>query len=56
MGHHKGTKPKNNKYRRSRKIPAQRHRKYIHQNHRRKLPQPKEKYAYEDTRSLQNTK
>ena len=54
MGHHEKTKPKNNKYRR--KSLTQKHRKYFQQNHRRKLFQPKEKYAYEETRSLQNTK
>ena len=49
------TKPKNNRSRR-RRTPAQKHRKYIQQNHRRKLSQPKEGYPYEGTRNLQNTK
>ena len=30
-------------------------RKYIQQNYRRKLPQPKERYPYEGSRSIQNT-
>ena len=49
------TKPRNNKARRRRRTPAQRQRKYIQQNHRRKFSQPKEGYAYEDTRSLHKT-
>ena len=55
MGQNEKTKPKNNRDRR-RKTPTQRNRKYIQQNHRRKLSQPKEIYADEDTRILQNTK
>ena len=51
MGHHEKTKPKNNKNRRRRSL-TQKHRKYIQQDHRRKLSQPKEIYAYEDRRSL----
>ena len=54
MGLHEKTKPKNNRDRRI--SSTQKHRKYIQQNHKRKLPQSKERYAYEDTRSLQNTK
>ena len=50
MGHHEKTKHMNN---RDRKSPTQKHRKYIQQNHRRKLFQPKERYPYESTRSLQ---
>ena len=43
MRHNKKTKSKNNRGRR-RRIADQRHRKYIQQNYRRKLPQPKERY------------
>ena len=53
MEQYEKVKPKNNRERRS---PTQRHRKYIPQNHRRKLSQPKEGYAYKGIRSLQNTK
>ena len=53
---HEKTGPKNNRDRRRGRITVQRHRKYSHQNHRRKLSQPKKGYAYESTRSLQNTK
>ena len=52
----KKTKSKNNRDRRRRRIADQRSRKYIQQNYRRKLPQPKEPYPYEGTRSIQNTK
>ena len=56
MGHHEKAKPENNRDRRKRS-PTQRHEKYIQQNHRRKLSQPKEGYPYKGTRkSLQNTK
>ena len=55
LEHHEKIKTKNNRGRRKRRTPAQRPRKYIQQSHRRKLSQPREKYAYEGTRSLQNT-
>ena len=55
-GHHEKTKLKNNRGRRRRRIPVQRHRKHIQQNYRRKLSQSKEEYPYESTRSLQNIK
>ena len=51
----KKTKSKNNRSRRRRRIADQRSRKYIQQNYRRKLPQPKERYPYEGSRSIQNT-
>lgn len=61
MGHHEKAKPKND---RDRRTPAQRHRKYIQQDQRRKRPQPKERYVYilgfhKDTRykkKIQNIK
>ena len=37
-------------------MPAKRHRKYFQQNHRRKLSQPKEGNAYEDTRAYRTPK
>ena len=49
LGHYEKTKPKNN---RNRRFPATMPRKYFQQNHRIKLPQPKERYAYKHTRSL----
>ena len=55
MGHLDKTKPKNNRGRRKRRITAQRPRKYVEQNYRRKLFQSKEEYSYEGTRSIQNT-
>ena len=55
LGHNKKTKSKNNRGRRRRRIADQRPRKYIQQNYRRKLPQPKEQYPYEGSRSIQNT-
>ena len=48
---HEKTKRKNNKDRKKRS-PTQRHRKYIQQNLRKKLSQPKEGHAYENTRIL----
>ena len=51
MGHHEMTKPKNNRDRRRRRTPTQKHRKCIQQNHRRKPSQPKEGYPYEDTKT-----
>jgi chromosome segregation ATPase len=50
------TKPKDNTYRREGIFPTYRACKYLQQNYRRKLPQPKERDAYEHTRSLQNSK
>ena len=44
------------KYRRRERNLGQRHRKYFQQNHRRKLPQPKEGRGYQSMRSIQNTK
>ena len=55
MGHNGKTKHKNNRDKRLR-APAQRHRKYIQQIHRRKLFQPKEGYPYEGSRNVQNNK
>jgi hypothetical protein len=43
--HNEKTKPKDNRYS-----------KYLQQNYRRKLPQPKERDAHEHKRSLQNSK
>ena len=51
----KKTKSKNNRGRRRRRIADQRSRKYIQQNYRRKLSQPKEQYSYEGSRIIQNT-
>ena len=51
----KKTKSKNNRSRRRRRIADQRSRKYTQQNYRRKLPQSKERYPYEGSRSIQNT-
>ena len=51
MGHHEKTKHMNN---RDRKSPTQKHRKYIQQNHRRKLSEHKQGHVYENTKSLQN--
>ena len=45
LGHHEMTKAENNRDRR--RTPAQRHKNYIQQNHRRKLSQPKKGYTYE---------
>lgn len=45
MGYPEKTKTKNNKNRSSRRIPTERQRKYIQQNYRIKLSQPKEGYA-----------
>ena len=56
VGHHENTKPKNNRDRRMRRIPAQGHRRYIQENYRRKLSQPKEGHTYKCSRSLRNTK
>ena len=56
LEHHEKTKPGNNRSRRVRGTPGQRHRKYTQQNYRGKLSQPKEEYHYESARSLQNTK
>ena len=53
MGHNGKTKHKTNRDKRLRD-PAQRHRKYIQQIHRRKLFQPKEGYPYEGSRNVQN--
>ena len=55
MWDHEKTKAKNNRDRRRRNL-TQKHRKYIQQHHGRKLSKPKERYAYEETRNLQNTK
>ena len=52
MGHQEQTKPTNIKNGAGRRSPIQKNRKYIKQNHRRKLPQPKERYTYDDKRSL----
>ena len=49
-GHHENNKSKNNRGRR-RRTPAQRHRKYIQQNYRRNLSQPKEERVYENKRN-----
>uniref|UniRef100_A0A8C8UDX6 Vomeronasal type-2 receptor 116-like n=1 Tax=Peromyscus maniculatus bairdii TaxID=230844 RepID=A0A8C8UDX6_PERMB len=49
--HHEKTKPTNNGDR-GRRIPTQRHRRYIQQDHRRKLAQLKEGNTYEDKRRL----
>lgn len=38
---------------RGRRNSGQRHRKYYHQNHRRKFPQPNGRGTYQDTRSIQ---
>ena len=53
MGYHEKTKPKNNRNRRRRFL-AQRPRKHLQQNHRRKFAKLKERDK--GTRSLQNTK
>ena len=55
MGHHEMTKPKNNRDRRRKRTPTQKHRKCIQQNHRRKPSQPKEGYPYEDTKTGHQT-
>ena len=51
----KKNKSKKNRGRRRRRIADQMPRKYIEQNYGRKLPQPKERYQYEGSRSIQNT-
>ena len=53
LENHEKAKYKTNRDRK--RTPAQSHRKYIQQNHRRKLSQPKEGHANETTISLQNT-
>ena len=55
LGHNKKTKSKNNRGRRRIRIADQKPRKYIQQNYRRKFSQPKERYSYEGSRSIQNT-
>ena len=55
-GNNEKTKPKNNRNRREKIFPVQRARKYLQQNHRRKLPKPIERDAHDHTRSLQNSK
>lgn len=43
MGHHKENKPSNYRHRRGRRIPSQWNRPDLQENHRRKVPQKKEK-------------
>ena len=52
LGHDEKTKPKNNRGRRRSRIKAPWHRKYIQQNYRRKLSQPKVGHTYEGRRSI----
>ena len=49
--HNEKTKSKNNRNRRQQRFPAQWARKYLQQNHRRKLPQPKERDGHKGIRS-----
>ena len=60
-GHNENTKPKDNRYRLEVRFPTLRASKYLQQNYRRKLPQPKEMYmniqeAYRTPNSLNQKK
>ena len=51
-GHNEKTKPKYNRNKAEVRVPAQRSRKHLQQNHKRKVLQPKERDIHKSTRSI----
>ena len=56
MGHCEKVKSMNNRKRGRRRNQHQRHRKYFHQNQRRKVPKLKEEGVYQGSRGIENIK